>query len=107
MTEPQREWLAWINIGAGCSWARQPSRKVAINSALQLLKDWDRLYDVYDKEVTVHVVEVTGYGDLIWDYEGVHGVREGDEEHKYTTVPYKIEHVKAQSPAKPKQRKRA
>ncbi len=107
MTEQPREWLAWINIGTGCCWTRQRRKEWAIDTATKLLKDWDRLYDIYDKEVTVHVVEVTGYGDLVWDYEGVHGVPEGGEEGKYTAVPYKVEHVKAQSPSKPKQRKRA
>lgn len=106
MTDTPKEWLAWINIGAGCCWSRQRRREWAIDTAVKLLRDWDRLYDVYDKEVTVHVVEVTGYGALVWDYEGVHGVREGDEEGKYTTVPYTVEHLKRQSPSKPK-RKRA
>lgn len=107
MTEPQKEWLAWIEIGAGSSWSRQFSKEDAIERTLKLLKDWDRLYDVYDQDVVVHVVEVTGYDDLVWGYEGVHGVREGDEEGKYTTVPYTIEHLKRRTPPKAKTKKKS
>lgn len=107
MTDETREWLAWVNVGAGCSWCRSTVKDTAILGAIKNLKDWDRLFDVYDVPITVLVCEVTGYGDLIWDYSGVHGVRNGDEEGKYTAVPYTVEREQRQTPPKKRATKRA
>lgn len=106
MTEQKKEWLAWVNVGAGCSWSRYPSKRGAIQAAVRMLRDWEKLYDVWDKEVTVHVIEVTGFADLVWDYEGVHGVPEGATDGKYITIARTIEHEKRKTPPKPGARKR-
>lgn len=101
-----KDYLAWINVGAGCSWCRMPKEEDAIYCALSRLRDWDRLYDVYDQPVTVHTIEVTGYADLIWDYEGVHGVPEGSKDEKYETIARTINHIKRVSPKRPYANKR-
>ena len=95
-----KDFLAWVNVGSGSSWCRMPKEEDAIYRAVNRLRDWDRLFDVYDKPVTVHVIEVTGYGDLIWDYEGVHGVPEGAEDDKYEAIDRTIQHLKRVSPKK-------
>jgi hypothetical protein len=107
MTDQKKEWLAWINIGStGSSWSRYPTKSGAIQLAVNLVKDWAKLYDVWDKEVVVHVTEVTGYGDLVWDYEGVYGVPDGAEDDKYVKIERPIEHEKRKTAPKPAVKKR-
>ena len=95
-----KDYLAWIEIGGGSSWCRMPKEEDAIYCAINRLKDWDRLFDVYEKPVTVHTIEVTGYADLIWDYEGVYGVPEGSEDEKYIKIDRPMAHHKRTTPAK-------
>lgn len=101
MTNKKQDWLAWIEIGAGSTWGRSDTKSHAIIYAVHGLKDWDKLYDVWDKEVTVHVIEVTGYGDVIWDYEGVHGVPVVATEDKYVKIERPVERVKERTKPKP------
>lgn len=101
-----KEYLAWVNVGAGCSWSRYPTRSGAVQIAVNLLRDWEKLYDVWDKEVTVHSIEVTGYGDLTWDYEGVFGVPEGSKDDKYVKIDRPVEHEKRRTKPKPGSNKR-
>jgi hypothetical protein len=101
-----KDYLAWVNIGTGCSWSRYPTKSGAIEVAVNLLRDWAKLYDVWDKEVTVNVIEVTGFGDLVWDHEGVHGVPEDSKDGKYITIDRTIERVKRRTKPKPGARKR-
>ena len=100
------EYLAWINIGGGSSWSRGPNKDNTIQTAVSLLRDWERLYDVHDKEVTVNVIEVTGYDALVWDHEGVHGVPDGAQDDKYLKIDRTIEQVKRRTKPKPYAKKR-
>lgn len=106
MTEQKKEWLAWVNIGTGCSWARYPRKEWAIDAAVKSLRDWERLYDVWDKEVTVHFIEVTGYADLVWDHDGVFGVLEDNKDDKYEKISRPLTHEKRRTPPKPYSQKK-
>ena len=87
-----KDFLAWINVGVGSSWGRNEDKEEAIASAIRSLRDWETLYIVADKEVTVRVLEVTGYDDVVWDDSSVDGQKHGSED--WEPILNKIEYVK-------------
>ena len=90
------DYLAIIPIGAGSSWGRSPDKEVAIKNAVTALKDWTVYYDLSGVEITINVIDVMGYGTVVWDNRGVHGKNEmtGIDE----TITRPIEHVKRVTP---------
>ena len=96
------EYLAFILIGAGSTWGRDTDKEKAIASALDQLRGWDQYFDVYDREVRVNVIDVTGFDDLIWDYEGVHGAIPGGHTDGYQKIDRPIERITRRSPPKRK-----
>jgi hypothetical protein len=79
----KHDYLAIIYIGGGSSWGRAPVKETAIKNAITALRDWRSLFKVADVEVTVNVVDVTGYGQVTWSHHGFDGVNEktGKDEH--------------------------
>ena len=73
MTEPKKDFLAIMMIGAGSSYARGPDRQDTIDRCAKIaVSDWGSLYDMSGKETTINVVDVTGYEKIWWDSRGVH-----------------------------------
>jgi hypothetical protein len=106
MSKQTTDYLAIIPIGGGSSWGRAPNKDVAVERAIQALRDWDTLFNVSDIEVTLNVIDVQGYSDCAWGgYPGgyVHGKSETTGEHEAIKRP--VEHVKRTTP-KWKRRKR-
>lgn len=60
------DWLAVILIGGGSSFGRDPDKERAIDIAIRNYRDWDHLFIVSDRDVTLNVVDVIGYGNLSW-----------------------------------------
>lgn len=91
--ELRPDFLAIIVVGAGSSYARGPDRTDCIERVKRtVVSDWKTLFDLAGKEVTVNVVDVTGYDDLWWDSRGVH-----IEGHPDVALP--IEQVKVTLPS--------
>jgi len=65
-------YLAVILIGGGSSWARMESKENAIKTVCKILKqDWGKYYKLNKgSDVSVTVVDVDGYDDIYWDYDG-------------------------------------
>lgn len=68
-----KDFLAIIQINGGSSWARNPSRDKAISNAAKIFKgDWRGLFNLKKgDERTVELVDVTGYDDISWGYNGI------------------------------------
>jgi hypothetical protein len=71
------EYLAYVLIGGGSAWGRSEGKEAAIDLAIKSLKDWNTYYDVSDKEVTVRVVEITGYDEVVWEDNEISGKKPG------------------------------
>ena len=99
------EYLAYVLIGGGSAWGRSESKEAAIDLAIKSLKDWNTHYDVSDKEVTVRVVEITGYDEVVWEYDKISGKKPDAE--KFETIDNPIERVTRQTPKWPQPKRRA
>jgi hypothetical protein len=99
------DYLAYILIGGGSAWGRSESREAAISFAIKSLKDWNTYYDVSDKEVTVCVIDVSGYDEVVWEYNDVSGKKPGAK--KFEKIDRPIEREKRQTPKWPMPKRRA
>ena len=99
------EYLAYVLIGGGSAWGRSEGKEAAIDLAIKSLKDWNTYYDVSDKEVTVRVVEITGYDEVVWEDNEISGKKPGAE--KFETIDNPIERVTCQTPKWPQPKRRA
>lgn len=93
------DYLAIIPIGGGSSWGRSSDKEEAIANAIRSFKDWDCYFKVANIEVTVNVVDVTGYGECHWGSypDGyLHGTNEATGEREAIKRPF--EHVKRTTP---------
>jgi len=59
-----KDYFAIILIGGGSSWGRAPDKETAIKNAVRSLRDWSVYYDVSNIEVTINVIDVTGYASV-------------------------------------------
>jgi hypothetical protein len=93
---PEADYLAVIPIGGGCSWGRGSDKVEAVNNAVRQLRDWETLFVVSNIQVSVNVIEVTGYGECNWGYGPVRGVNKvtGKDE----PIDRPVEQVKAFTP---------
>src|SRR5262249_8792241 len=94
-TTMRPDFLAVISMGGGSSWGRSPDREIAIENAITALKDWNDVFDLAQKEVTINVVDVQGYGKCHWGAypDGwLHGTNEATGEDEAIDRP--VEHVK-------------
>jgi hypothetical protein len=68
-----KDFLAIIQINGGSSWARSTNKSKAISSVARIFKsDWKRLFKLEKgDERTVELVDVTGYDDISWGYNGI------------------------------------
>lgn len=93
------DYLAIIRMGVGSAHGRSPDKEKAIAYCIQELKHWGHLFDVADKEVTINVVDVIGYGDCDWgDYPDhwLHGTNEATG--KDEAIRRDVEKVKRRTP---------
>ena len=110
---PKHDWLAFILICAGGTWARGEDRAETIRRCLKMAKsDWSSLVDFGGWEVNVIVGDVTGYDTLHFDDSGIWTQPEKGEPGYQTERPptrtylprERIEVVKHIYPGKPKTR---
>lgn len=97
------DYIAFILVGAGSAWGRSSDKEEAINNALKQLRGWDKYFEVYDVDVHINVIEVSGYDDVIWDDFGIHGKRTDASD--YEKIDRPVEKVIRRTP--PKKRKAA
>lgn len=90
------EYLAYILIGGGSAWGRSENKEAAISFAVKSLKDWQTFYKVEDTDVTVRVVEITGYDEVVWEYDKISGKKPGAE--KFEPIGNPIERVTRHTP---------
>ena len=95
MTE-EHDYLAIIPIGAGSTFGRGRDKEKAIRTALAHLRDWDSLYNTSEIQVTINVVDIHGYGDCDWGFDGLQGVNEATG--KYEPIQRPVEHIKRVTP---------
>lgn len=86
----EKDYLAVIMLPGGSSWGRSSDKEEAINNAVKSVRDWKHLFKVSNVEVTVNVVDVTGYNEVVWSDIGWY--RDGE---KFKPV---IEKVKRTTP---------
>lgn len=94
----QHDYLAFILIGAGSAYGRGPDKEAAIKTAIKELRGWRQFYKVDDVDVVVNVIDVNGYDTVIWGYDGVWGVPEGNPEAPKEEVKAPIERVERHTP---------
>jgi len=77
----QKDYLACFNISGGAgSWARNPDKSEAIKKCLHIsVSDWQNLYRLYDAQMSIMVFNVTGYDDIRYGGEYIHGYKKGFE----------------------------
>lgn len=100
------DYLAFILIGGGSCWGRSPDKEEAIQNAMKSLKDWDRYYEVYDVDVRINVIDVTGYAQVWWDDDGIFGQRKGEEDPQPEKITNPIERITRRTPANKKKGKK-
>lgn len=87
------DYLAVINNGVGGSHARGASKDDVVARVPGIHKSgWERYTPFPEgKQVTIHVIDVSGFGEVCWDDDGFHGkVGDGD----WTTIDRPVERIK-------------
>lgn len=92
-----KEYLAWINVGGGSAWGRSGDKSIAIETAVHSLKDWNRYYEVSNKDVTVRVIDITGYDEVIWEHNDIVNGRKPDHM-KFEEINRKVERIVCHTP---------
>jgi hypothetical protein len=90
------DYLAYILIGTGSSWGRSENKETAIEFAIRSLKDWNKFYEVSNKEVTVRVIDVDGYDSVNWEYDDVRGRK--PEDTTFEKIDRPIERISRKTP---------
>ncbi len=68
----QREYLAYVPIGAGGSWCRHENISDAVNKVVKaVMSDWGSFFDFDGKELNVYIYDITGMDKIIMSVHGV------------------------------------
>lgn len=67
----EKDFLAFVQIGAGGSWGRGPTEEKALEHCANSLRDWKHLIDITGKDVEVGLYDVTGYDSVAMGSNGV------------------------------------
>lgn len=76
----EQDWLAYIPMGAGGTWARGEDREDTIRRAVKMCRsDWGGLYQFSGEEIDILVADVRGHDHVRFDPNGVWTVAEDSD----------------------------
>lgn len=68
----EQDWLAYIPMGCGGTWARGKDRKDTIKRCVRLCRsDWGSLYKLDGEQVDILVADVRGHDHVCFDPTGI------------------------------------
>lgn len=68
----EQDWLAYIPMGAGGTWARGKDRQDTIRRCTRMCRsDWGSLYRLDGEEVDILVADVRGHDHVRFDQSGI------------------------------------
>ena len=78
-TKTETDYLAFVSIMGGGSLARGESLVDTVQRCLNItICDWGSMFKLDDAEMKINVFDVTGFDQVAWGADGIHGWNEDE-----------------------------
>ena len=98
-TKTETDFLAFVNIMGGGSWARNESKSQAIRSCLNItVCDWSSMFKLDDNDIHINVFDVQGYDSVRWGADGIFGWTDDEAKERHDLSDRFVQQVVVHTP---------